>query len=162
MSLIAHHLGMLEFERWANAKVIASLRSVPESRRGDAAFAKARGILAHNQMARRMWLSRLGAVEEPTWVMFPDWSIEQIEQEAAALDAAWAAFLKGLDDAGLARPVRYSSTEGKAWESSVAEILTHVHNHSTYHRGQVAMLVTSVGGERAGTDHIGMTRRPGN
>ena len=66
-----------------------------------------------------------------------------------------------MDDAKLAMSVRYHSNEGTPWVSTVEEIVTHVLNHSTYHRGQISMLVQAAGGERATTDFIGITRRSG-
>ena len=38
-------------------------------------------------------------------------------------------------------------------------MILHVHNHSTYHRGQLARLVAECGGTPAITDLISLTRR---
>ncbi len=159
MNLLDHHRRMLAFEVEANRRVAASLRSVPGERQAAPEFGRARGIMAHNQMARRIWLSRLGAVARPDWVMFPDWPLERLEAETAELDRLWAGYLETLRESDLARETHYSSTEGVEYSSTIGDILTHVHNHSSYHRGQVAMLVTVCGGERAATDYIGVTRR---
>ncbi len=161
MNLLDHHRVMLAFEREANRRVMESLRLVPEGSGGQAKpeFARARGIMAHNQMARRMWLSRLGAVARPDWTMFPDWPLERLEAEMADLDRLWGNYLESLRESELAKQTHYTSTEGVEYISTIAEILTHVHNHSTYHRGQVAMLVTACGGQRAMTDFVGVTRR---
>lgn len=159
---------MLAYESEANRRVLAALRSVPEAKRGQgsaggAEFRRACGILAHGQMARRMWLSRLGAIARPEWVMFPDWPLERLEAEMSELDRLWGNYLETLRAGDLepgARVVHYQSNDGAAWESSIDEILTHVHNHSTYHRGQVALLIAACAGERPVTDFIVMTRRP--
>ena len=42
--------------------------------------------------------------------------------------------------------------------ATLDDILIHVFNHSTYHRGQVARLVTDAGGQRALTDYIAFFR----
>lgn len=36
----------------------------------------------------------------------------------------------------------YSNIKGEKFTSTLDDILIHVFNHSTYHRGQVALLVT--------------------
>lgn len=159
MNLLDHHRVMLDYEREANRRVAVSLRSVPEAARAAQELAKARGIMAHVQMARRMWLSRLGAIARPEWVMFPDWPLDKLDAEMTDLDRLWGNYLESLREGELANPVRYASTEGVGYVSTIHEILTHVHNHSTYHRGQVAMLVSQVGGQRATTDFIVLTRR---
>lgn len=156
---VPHWLIMLEYERQATARAIASLRTVPMTPAEHPDSARARGVLAHAIMARHEWLSRLGAIEKRAWVMFPDWTIDQLETDAARLDAAWSAYLVGLDEAALARVVVYHAFDGTGYSSTVAEVLTHVFNHSTYHRGQVAMLVKQAGGQPASTDFIALTRK---
>ncbi|MBL8757275.1 MAG: DinB family protein [Phycisphaerae bacterium] len=159
MNLLDHHRSMLAYEREASRRVLGALVSVPADRRGDPPFVRARGILSHVQLARRMWLSRLGAIAKPEWVMFPDWPLDKLDAEMTDLDRLWANYLEPLREAELSNQVRYASTEGVAYVSTIHEILTHVHNHSTYHRGQVAMLLAQVGGQRAVTDFIALTRR---
>lgn len=151
---------VLAAEKAANERTLAGLRSVPGSEHGSEAFRRACGRMAHNQMARHVWLARIGFIEHRPWEMFPAWSIDQIAADAARLDRDWSGYLDTLDDAGLAAEVDYTSTDGVRWRSTVDEILTHVHNHSTYHRGQIAMLIKQCGGAPQPTDYIALTRRP--
>ena len=131
MNLLEHHRSMLAYERQVSRRVLDSLATVLSDRRGDPAFARARGILSHVQMARRMWLSRLGAIARPEWVMFPDWPLDKLDAEMTDLDRLWANYLEPLREAELSNRVHYASTEGVAYVSTIHEILTHVHNHST-------------------------------
>ncbi len=160
-SMLDHFRGLLAYETWANAAAIASLETVPAPNRAGPAWDRACRLLPHNQLARRIWLNRIRgeAYESPTeW--FPPMTPEQTRTACATVDAAWADFLGALADAGqLEREVRYTSSEGTGYVSLVREILAHVFNHSTYHRGQVARLVKECGGMQASTDHIAMTRR---
>jgi uncharacterized damage-inducible protein DinB len=45
------------------------------------------------------------------------------------------------------------------YASTIHEVLTHVFNHSTYHRGQIARIVHEQGGQRASTDFIAFSRK---
>ncbi|MBX3358521.1 MAG: DinB family protein [Phycisphaeraceae bacterium] len=153
-----------EYESWANALVNQSLRSAKsslESGPGGAAseapsLVKAVQIWAHTQLARRLWLSRLGRAEAPSFDQgwFPVWSLGATIKECEALDAMWAAGVGALDEAGLDTVAAYTTTEGHPASSSVRDILAHVVNHSTYHRGQIARLVAECGGTVAATDFI--------
>lgn len=153
-----HFKSMLAAERKATVQVAQSLVSVPQAKRPDPAYAKARSIFAHTQQATYMWLSRVGGIPPRPFVMFPDWSVEQTLADAAAVHDAWEQFLKSLGGGDLGRAVGYTSTEGVAYRSTLGEILTHVFNHATYHRGQIALLVSGLGGQRAVTDFIAFTR----
>jgi uncharacterized damage-inducible protein DinB len=160
MTLPDHFRTLQRYETWANDLAIASLESVPQASRGGTQFVRAVQVLAHNQLARKVWLARIHGRTEKVEDWFPLWSIPELRKACAEADASWSAFLGTLQEADLARAVRYSSSEGTGYESTLAEILTHVYNHSTYHRGQVARLVSEAGGKRAATDFIGMSRRP--
>jgi uncharacterized damage-inducible protein DinB len=159
MICVDHFKRMLAYDAEATRRVADSLRSVPVARQSDPLFAKARGVFAHIQQARHIWLSRLGHVPAREFVMWPDWSIDQTLQDAQTLDRAWESYLATLDDEAMLKEVRYTSTEGKAYASRIEEILTHVFNHATYHRGQIAGLVTLCHGTRAVTDFVAITRR---
>lgn len=159
MSIVQHFRSLVAYETWANRASLASIETVPPAARSGVVFPRALQVMAHNQLARRAWLARLqGRVEViPDW--FPTWSAAEIATAAAELDAAWTDYLAGLSEADLAREISYKASDGTAYASTVHEVLTHVANHSTYHRGQVARLVSEAGGRRAVTDYIAMTRR---
>ncbi|MDX2118757.1 MAG: DinB family protein [Planctomycetota bacterium] len=157
---LAHFHGLLRYESEANARVIKSLDDVPPAGRAEAAFNKALGIFAHVQIARRVWLSRLeGAPMRPDeW--FPAWNPDRLRFEARDLDRMWTSYLERMEEGGLDASLDYASADGTRFSSLISDVLTHVFNHSTYHRGQVASLVTQCGGSRAVTDYIAITRTP--
>ena len=159
---VARFLRLLEYETWANERGLASLASVPAEQRARPAYARATQLLPHIALARTVWLMRIRGVpfEHPEdW--FPSWDSAQAAAELKNLDAQWGDYLGSLRDQDLARAVRYTSSEGMQYVSTVEEVCTHVFNHSTYHRGQLARLVHESGGQRASTDLIAMTRRTG-
>jgi uncharacterized damage-inducible protein DinB len=50
--------------------------------------------------------------------------------------------------------IRYTNTKGQTFENSVRDILFHVANHTTHHRGQIVAAVRQVGGEPFASDFI--------
>ncbi len=170
MSLLAHFQRLHAYEVEASRLVIASLRSAAAAAgnggvelgaiaHGKRAHARAVEVFGHIQSARHVWLWRLGAAEQKPFVMWPGYSIDEAERDAQTLDGRWGAYLAGLKEQELTGDVRYSSLDGSGFISTVGEILTHVFNHSTYHRGQISMLVNAAGGARAATDFIVLSRR---
>jgi uncharacterized damage-inducible protein DinB len=75
------------------------------------------------------------------------------------LALAWSDYLRGLTAQGLAREVAYTNSKGERWSNSVADVLTHVVLHSSYHRGQIASLLGRAGESAAYTDYIEWVRR---
>jgi uncharacterized damage-inducible protein DinB len=66
--------------------------------------------------------------------------------------------LQTLENDDLARSVEYVNTKGHRFQNEVQDILFHIINHSTYHRGQVASLLASSGVQVPVTDFIAYKR----
>jgi uncharacterized damage-inducible protein DinB len=152
---VARYVRLLAYEAEATGRTLTSIEKVPAAGRKHAAFERAIAVLAHVQLARYVWLARLeGRPYENPKDWFPIWTIEQTRLAAEEQDREWSEFLHGLSDCDLGTTVGYTSSEGEAKVRVMDDILTHVFNHSTYHRGQVARLVHECGGTRAVTDFI--------
>ena len=143
-----------EYERDCNAKALAMLASVPTEKVGDPAFARAVGKMAHLVAARLRWLHRLGQ-----WPVLPDGcpknvALESRPGQVAEVEAAWVKYLAPLSDVDLAREVEFTFSDGQRLRYSIEGVLTQVHGHALYHRGQIAMLVADLGGQHTDTDYL--------
>lgn len=159
MSIVQHFRDLVGYETWANRAALASIETVPAASRSGVMYTRALQVMSHGQLVRRAWLARLQGRHEVIADWFPSWTVGEIAAASAEMDAAWTDFLATLSDADLTRVASYKSSDGTAYANTVHEVLTHVSNHSTYHRGQVARLVSEAGGRRAVTDYIAMTRK---
>ena len=55
------------------------------------------------------------------------------------------AYVAGLDDEALNRPLTYRNTAGQPFTMPLWQILAHVVNHGTQHRAEVAHVLTGHG-----------------
>lgn len=159
MNVIDHYREMMRYERWANARVLESLESIPAENREGRVYDRAMSLLPHNCLARKVWLWRIHGTgyENPSdW--FPVTGFDAQRRQCEEADRAWEKFIDSLDDAALDREIRYTASSGEKFSNSLRDVLVHVFNHSTYHRGQIARLVTECGGQRMATDYIAMNR----
>lgn len=152
------------YEKEAHEKTLASLRTVPEARRGDPSFDKAVSLLAHVVAARTLWLHRFGvratgpSREEG---VFPrGLSLESVEARLRDMHEEWSDYLAALDETELSRVFDYRSFEGQRFRNVVEDLLTQLFGHSWYHRGQVASIVRDLGGVPAVTDYLFWVREP--
>jgi uncharacterized damage-inducible protein DinB len=149
-----------EYEQDVHGKTLASLQDVSTELRKSAEFQKAVNLFGHLIAARRMWLHRFGVSGE-TAELFPEQvQLDELPGRLGQIHHAWKSYLSTLNDAELSREFEYQSYEGPRFRSSIEDILTQLFGHSWYHRGQIAMLLRSIGAEPAVTDFVFWSREP--
>ncbi len=152
-------LELLDYQRWATTKTLdASAKLSEEQLHRDlgSSFKSVFETLVHLYGADRAWLGRLDG-QNPTRPNPGDYPSLGVLREAweLVLDG-WKATVTKLENPKL--EVHYKSYDGAPLTSSLEEIVKHVVNHGTYHRGQVAAMQRMLGGEAVGTDLIGFYR----
>jgi uncharacterized damage-inducible protein DinB len=148
------------YEQDSNAKVLASLQAVPDTLRVLPDFQKAVNLMAHLVAARNMWLYRLGHGTQPS-DLFPEATpITDLPMLISDMESAWRLYFENLTDAELERSFDYQSYDGPRFRNRIEDVLTQLYGHSLYHRGQIAMILRTIGAEPAPTDFIYWTREP--
>ncbi|HYB69739.1 MAG TPA: DinB family protein [Candidatus Bathyarchaeia archaeon] len=140
---------MSEYNTWANDRVVeCAARLGPEQYRvdGGASFGSVHDTLVHVMGAQWLWLSRWKGVFPralPAPSEFRD--LDALRHRWAEVEREARAFLAGLTEADLARPVSYLNTEGERWAYPLWQQMLHQVNHGTQHRSEVAMVLTRFG-----------------
>lgn len=149
---------LYRYNRWANARFLDAVSALTRDQ-----FVKAmpgshpsvRETLVHVLWGEWLWLQRWKGTS-PTMVFapheFPD---------ASALRSRWmeveieeVEFLRSLTEDRLSAVVRYVNVHGQPWEYALWKQLVHVVNHSSYHRGQAAMMLRQLGVQPPPTDFL--------
>jgi uncharacterized damage-inducible protein DinB len=154
---------LFEYDRWANNSVLqaASALSVEQFTRDlGGSFGSVRDTLVHIISGEWGWLtiwkepSVTSAFIMDLWGRIGVTFDPKAYCDIAAVGAKWADvereqidFVNGVTDETLARmlPVR-------ATHLSLAHLMQHMANHSTYHRGQVSMMMRQLGAVPMATD----------
>lgn len=146
------------YNRWANHRVldaVAALDPASFTRDLGSSFPSVQATLAHILGAEWIWLSRWRGTS-PTGIP-ASWDLSTLD----ALRARWvhvereqAAYVAGLTDADLDRAIDYRDLKGNPFTNTLGQMLRHVVNHSTYHRGQVATMLRQLGAEAVSVDLI--------
>jgi uncharacterized damage-inducible protein DinB len=111
-------------------------------------------LISHILNAQNIWTSRiLNTV--PQFERFQPHSPDQLMgiSEKNTINLRFIFDTQPLD-----REVYYSTSAGDPYVNTVEEILYHVVNHSTYHRGQVASLLRQAGIDPPVTDFVFLKR----
>jgi uncharacterized damage-inducible protein DinB len=149
--------------RWANARLYQAAFSLSDAdyRRDVGAFFKSmHGTLNHLLLTDRLWLKRLTGVGE-----HPNQLNAIIYEDRATLAAARAdeddriiAYVASLDEVAFEGLQKYANTSGKEFEQKRRDILAHLFNHQTHHRGQAHTILSLCGREPPSLDLLLMQR----
>ena len=140
------------YNRWANARLYTAALALPDEayRRPLGVFFKSlHGTLNHLLAIDRLWLRRLTGEGVPPDRLDAiihkdrhDLARARVEEEERIL-----AVVSSYDEAALDRIHAYRTIGGKPQEQRVADILQHLFNHQTHHRGQAHACCSILTGE---------------
>ena len=147
------HCGLMHrYQRWAFATLFAHLDLLDDEAYGRDVglfFKSIHGTLNHLLLVDHVWFGRLTHDPFPVKTLAdtvePDRA--RIKSRLLARGEAWAAYLDGLDDAGLAGVASFHKIDGTPATLPRASAILHVVNHGTHHRGQITAAVTQLGGK---------------
>lgn len=114
-------------------------------------------LLAHIVNSQKIWLNRVlknNIIHDP-WKSYSPTECIELSIEVTR---EWINQLEGKDDKDLRRRINYKNNKGEDWENTIGDIVTHVINHSTYHRAQIAQLMRQSGDQPPKTDYIAYQR----
>jgi uncharacterized damage-inducible protein DinB len=147
----------IRYSNWASGLLLEAVRTLPAGeleRPTGISHHSILGTMTHLHFADWIWYTRVaGPIEKPAD------TLDALEREWPDLQRRWEAFCGGLSDADLARPVPYRSIRGYDAVANVEQVVMHLVNHGTLHRGQVMGMIRQLGITPPGTDllHYYMT-----
>jgi uncharacterized damage-inducible protein DinB len=149
----------VRFNRWATARTLEAVRPVPLEqldRPTGGSHGSLRGTLAHIYQGDCIWWERLHGNSPASLGEFPP------PGEFAAWESDWLGRLDRYIDwaqkADWDQVISYRDLKGNAHQSPVWQILLHLVNHGSYHRGQVTNLLRQLGHSPASQDLIAYYR----
>ena len=110
-------------------------------------------LMNHILSSHQVWNSRiLNQNSIHPWDEHPFENLIEINREN------YQTTLKILDELDLSKIINYQNTKGEILQNKIEDILFHLVNHGTYHRGQIALLFRESGIEPMVSDYISYKR----
>jgi len=144
---------MIDYHYWARDRALdatAALDVTQYNKDLGSSFKSIRDTLTHTYAAEWAWYQRWHGTS-PSGLITPDQFAD-----LGALRAAWAdherkmrAFVDGLTDADIDRVFEFTMLNGTQGASPLGQMVQHVVNHASYHRGQVTTMLRQLGASPA-------------
>ena len=151
---------LARYNRWQNENLygVADRLSDDERRRERGTFfGSIHGTLSHLLWGDCTWMNRFSDVPKPACgiagseKLYPDWG--GLKRERIAMDEKIVRWSASVDSAWLAgEHIWFSNAAQREVSRPVWELVAHLFNHQTHHRGQVHAMLTQAGGKPGDTD----------
>jgi uncharacterized damage-inducible protein DinB len=142
---------LANYNRWANARLYQAALALPEPlyrRNAGVFFHSLHGTLNHLLLTDRLWLTRLtGEGKQPKRldeILYDN--VVDLARARSAEDDRIIGLVGGYGEGALGRTHAYATTSGTPQQQPLADILLHVFNHQTHHRGQAHSCLSIVTG----------------
>jgi uncharacterized damage-inducible protein DinB len=139
----------LQYNEWANQRLadcLAGLETGMLDREVVSSFPSIKKTLLHILDAETIWLGRIQGISFAEW---PSQSFRGTDADLLMLYAAKSKELKEFiadkPESFLQTPLTYKNMKGDEFTQLYEELLFHVVNHGSFHRGQIITLLRQIG-----------------
>jgi uncharacterized damage-inducible protein DinB len=159
---VAYFRQMAQYNAWANERIYTAAASLSDGERKakrPSFFGSIHATLNHILVGDRLWLSRL--VNQPAGISALDQELyadfEELRAARVTEDERLVAIVGRYADADLADNLTYRNMAGEAKSVPMVQVLGHLFNHQTHHRGQIHGLLSATAIAPPSLDMIHLT-----
>lgn len=150
---------LYEFNYWANHRILEVVEPLTQeqfTKDLGSSHGGIHGTLFHTMGAEAIWLKRWKG-ESPSAYWKPEEypTFEALGERWQTVEHEMMGFchmLKTDDD--IRGVIAYRDLKGKEYSQALYQLMQHLVNHSTYHRGQVVTMLRQLGVKPVGTDLV--------
>jgi uncharacterized damage-inducible protein DinB len=151
------------YNAWANNRIFDIIEQVPpEQYMQDmkSSHGSLHGTLVHLIGAEKVWLERWQKTENIVFLQAKEiQSFKEIRNIWNTVHEQREKFLAAFTDDRLNDAITITDSRGGIYTNTFSQMMPHLINHSSYHRGQVVALLRQLGVTPVGTDMITYFRR---
>jgi uncharacterized damage-inducible protein DinB len=151
-------VGLVEFNAWANRRVLGAVAALTQeqfTKELGSSFASVKDTLMHIFGVEWVWLERLQG-RSPSGI--PDakeyGEVSRLAARYGEHEANFLQYVRHISQAELDEMMEYKTLSFGPGKNTRWEMIQHVVNHGTYHRGQVVAMLRQLGAKGVGTDLI--------
>jgi len=161
-----HLVYYAKYNLWANRRVHAFIRDHLSEEQTEkeivSSFSSVKKTILHILDAEMIWLERFHGNSLNS---FPSQHFKGSGTEAAEAlvshSKKFLDFISSKEPSFFDSSLKYKNLKGVAYETNASDVVQHVMNHNTFHRGQLITMFRQLGfSELFSTDYINFTREP--
>jgi uncharacterized damage-inducible protein DinB len=155
------------YNLWANTVLMHNILSLPEEQQQQemaSSFKSLYKTTLHIWDAENMWWQRMKLLEH---ILRPSdafkGSFHDLVKELQLQDKQWIEWINNAQEHHLQHEFSYQNTKREKFKQPVFQMLLHLFNHGSYHRGQLVNILRQLEVDKIPqTDFIVWSRKKGN
>jgi uncharacterized damage-inducible protein DinB len=136
------------FNVWANKVITEQINQLPEEQTHKeiiSSFPSLYKTVMHMMEVENIWWQRLKLVEHTTPSGWFTGSFKELSKKLLQLSQQWLEWVSAANEANITHVFAYHNTKKELFKQPVYEVLLHLFNHQTYHRGQLVTMLRQLG-----------------
>jgi uncharacterized damage-inducible protein DinB len=153
---------LMEYNSWANHRVIVSCAVLdPEQLVRDlgSSFHSVRDTLVHIMGVEWLYMERWQGRSPNKFPWGGEFqTLDSLRLPWASVEEEWLSRCRALSPQDLENKIQFRNTGGFLYSHTLTQVIQHLVNHSSYHRGQIATLLRQLDRQSEATDMIAFQR----
>lgn len=133
-----------KYNLWANQRMIDTILPLPEEmvkRKVLSSFSSLQLTLLHLMQTDSIWWQRLKLAETVQTSGDANSSVQEISAALITQNKQWKEWIEKSTPAALEHEFIYRNSKKEQFKQPVYQMLLHLFNHGTYHRGQLVTIM---------------------
>jgi uncharacterized damage-inducible protein DinB len=148
---------------WANKLITEKIAPLPTEilhKEMNSSFGSIYKTIIHLMDVESIWWQRLKLQEHVEWPGKSfNGNFEELSRQLLSLSKQWNNWIENTNEVNLTHVFAYQNSKKEHFKQPVYEMLLHLFNHQTYHRGQLVTMLRQNGIEKIpATDFIVFSR----
>jgi uncharacterized damage-inducible protein DinB len=152
------------YNLWANRRLVEQVAQLPDEQIKQemvSSFPSIYKTILHLMEVENIWWERLKLVEHTTISGWFTGDFSELSKKLIQFSERWNDWVQQTNDANITHVFGYQNSKKEQFKQPVYEMLLHLFNHQTHHRGQVVTMLRQLGVEKiAPLDFLIFIRKP--
>ena len=148
---------------WANKKILETANQLSEEQINKgivSSFPSVYKTVLHLMEVENVWWERLQLVENTTLSGWFTGDFDELSKKLLGLSQQWHDWIQNTNDVNISHVFAYQNSKKEQFKQPVYEMLLHLFNHQTFHRGQLVTMFRQLGLDKIPpTDFIVFSRK---
>lgn len=130
-----YFIELFQYNDWANERLIEYLRTIEQPPE------RCLKLISHIVSAQDIWLERIAGTHDWNIQVWDLYSLQECAVLSTQSSLNWLKLIRKLRDKDYDKLITYKTANGNSYETPIRQIVTHVSQHASYHRGQINQLL---------------------